>query len=629
VTVAGADLIGRLHSSSVLRVVMIVTLLVYAMGLRGDFMFDDHPNITENFNVQIQSLDWSQLKQAWNSGIVGVGGRALAMLSFGINNAITGLNPVGFKIVNLGLHLLNGLIVFWLARALVRSADRDSTDALPLWVAAAWLLHPVNLTPVLLIVQRMTELAALFTFAGTLLYIHLRRSPPRSRLLAWPAWLCVPLLWALGFLGKETAVLAPLFVMATEFFVLHRSGQVKSLPTHWVRAIAGLVLLGLLAIVAIAYYRGGALALDSYHDRDFTLAERLLTETRIVWFYVKLVALPVLSDFNLFHDGLVISRGLLEPWTTMAATVGWSAVLVLLIVAGRKVPLVGLGVAWFLVGHGLESTFIPLELIFEHRNYVPSFGLILAAAESFRLLSRRLVQRGRQPIVWLLACLPLLALAGLTGVRAHAYGSPLRMYMFEVEHNPGSYRAHQYLALNLHEENLDRLESDQEMRKKIRMHLARATELNPEVTQPYLMQIYMACRYGDPVDPTWAAVLLQHWQGPRPFGERMHTMFKFANAAIRQELCMDKDVPVVHFKAFIGNPRVPPRYRAAILLRYAMYMHLVKEDRSAALALARQALAESDEPAVKREVADILHTLGEIDEANRILQSIPREQRVL
>jgi hypothetical protein len=143
------------------------------------------------------------------------------------------------------------------------------------------------------------------------------------------------------------------------------------------------------------------------------------------------------------------------------------------------------------------------------------------------------------------------------------------------------------------------------------------------------MQIYMACRYGDPVDPTWAAVLLQHWQGPRPFGERMHTMFKFANATISQELCMDKDVPVVHFKAFIGNPRVPPRYRAAILLRYAMYMHLVKEDRNAALALARQALAESDELAVKRECADILHTLGEIDEANRILKSIPREQRAL
>jgi protein O-mannosyl-transferase len=613
--------------SLALGIVFALTLVVYAAGLRGDFMFDDIPNIATNNKVQIQSLDWPQLRQAWGSGVVGINGRALAMLSFGINHAISGLNPGAFKFVNLLLHLLSGVVLFGLTRMLTKVVDGKPSDGLALWVTAAWLLHPVNVTPVLMVVQRMTEISALFTFAGMLLYLHLRIAPPASKLAQWLAWSSVPLLWYLGFLGKETAVLAPLLALAIEFYVLRRSGVAATLPPRVAKALVGVIAAACVAAIVLAYLRWWVFAPASLVMRDFTQVERVMTEARVVWIYVKLIMFPVLSDFNLFHDGLEISRGWLSPWTTLAALLAWIAALGLLATYGRRSPLVGFGIAWFLIGHLLESTIIPLELMFEHRNYVPSFGLILAAGELFRRNITTAAANRRQAIAIVVGTVALAVLAMQTATRAYAFGAPLRLYTFEAENNPRSSRAQVALALALHEEYLERMPADRELRNRIQAHLTRATELDAEVTYPLLAKIHMACIYGDAIDSAWSDALLKRWQTRKVWGDPIRTINQFANAAIGGKICLDEATVRLHFDTFLANPHAAAPYRANVLIRYGEFMLVVAQDKDAALSHARQALALSQTSAVKQQYASLLHRLGEFDEARRVLRLVPLEQR--
>ena len=115
--------------------VLLVTIAVYLPGLSGDFLFDDNPHIVRNQLVQIGSLSPADLWQAWSSSHLDFpGSRPLAMLTFGINHAVSGLSPFAFKATNLALHILNGLALFAVARRVGQlflrvAAVRDGVDA--------------------------------------------------------------------------------------------------------------------------------------------------------------------------------------------------------------------------------------------------------------------------------------------------------------------------------------------------------------------------------------------------------------------------------------------------------------------------------------------------------------------
>ena len=135
--------------------------LVYLPGLGGGFAFDDYHTIVDNPSLDIQTLSWDALLDAAMSG-VGIGplARPLAMLSFAANRSVAGLRPEAYKLTNLAIHALNALLIFGLLRSwLPRLAPRAPTACAWL-IAALWALHPINLTAVLYVVQRMTSLSA-------------------------------------------------------------------------------------------------------------------------------------------------------------------------------------------------------------------------------------------------------------------------------------------------------------------------------------------------------------------------------------------------------------------------------------------------------------------------------------
>ena len=161
----------------VLAAALIITTLVYRPGLQGGFLFDDYPNIVDNKGVQPADTSLPSLVTAALSSPSSEIKRPLASLSFAANYLVTGIDPYGMKLTNLVIHLLNGLLVFLLASALLRSVPADQNPhagIIAALIASAWMLLPINLTGVLYVVQRMESLANLFVLLGLLGYVTAR-----------------------------------------------------------------------------------------------------------------------------------------------------------------------------------------------------------------------------------------------------------------------------------------------------------------------------------------------------------------------------------------------------------------------------------------------------------------------
>src|SRR5687768_15208994 len=207
-------LFRRAHAWMVAAVLLAV--LAYSPGLGGGWFFDDFPNIVDNPDVQPTRLDLATLANAALSSPASDIGRPLASLSFVANHALGGLDPFGWKLANLAIHLANGWLVFLLTLALCEAAVRRGrpvarASATAVLVACAWLLLPINLTTVLYVVQRMESLANLFVLLGLLGYVRARLRMQLAATGAFAAIASVAVATALGVLAKESAILLPLF----------------------------------------------------------------------------------------------------------------------------------------------------------------------------------------------------------------------------------------------------------------------------------------------------------------------------------------------------------------------------------------------------------------------------------
>ncbi|HXZ45804.1 MAG TPA: hypothetical protein VEH02_03640, partial [Pseudolabrys sp.] len=218
---------------------LIVTLgaLVFLPGVAGPYVFDDYTNLLVNAYVRVTSLDLHSLWLASYSLTAGPLHRPISMASFAINYYFAGsFSPtVPYKLTNIVLHAINGILIFWfmnlvlarLTQILYRNpstADTADTPRAPALLAGAiallWVIHPIQLTSVLYVVQRMTELAALFTLLGLICYLSGRMAGLAGKKNG--IWLAVVGSLGFGFLGiysKETALLLPVFILILEYIL--------------------------------------------------------------------------------------------------------------------------------------------------------------------------------------------------------------------------------------------------------------------------------------------------------------------------------------------------------------------------------------------------------------------------
>ncbi|MGE0811110.1 MAG: tetratricopeptide repeat protein [Immundisolibacter sp.] len=427
----------------------------YCPGLSGPWLFDDYSNVRENAFLRVGTLDWQSLRGAASSMSAGPLGRPIAYMSFALDHYLHGdATPYPYKLANVLIHGLNALLVAaLLGTVLGRLAARQALPArltapAALAITALWAVHPIQISSVLYVVQRMTSLSATFTLAALLCWLRARDgvarrfATPAIELapLAMVGWLLAGgLFWTLGLFTKETAVVLPLYALLLDRVLFPEAPWWQ----RWQRIPAGarlaLLTSGLVLVFGLAawHYAPG------YAGRPFTLAERVLTQARVLWFYASLAALPRIDAFGLHHDDIALSTGLLTPWTTLPALLGLAAVGLLAWRCTDRRPLIGLGIAWFLAGHALESTVVPLEIAHEHRNYLPLLGLLLAAAGG--LLAVRWPRRRLAAVAATVSAV----LAATTALRADQWGDELGMSRYEVRHHPGSAQARNNLAADL------------------------------------------------------------------------------------------------------------------------------------------------------------------------------------
>lgn len=420
----------------------VLTLLIYLPGLQGPFVFDDYANILQNAKLSLPNLSWRSLADAAFSMNAGPLMRPVSMLSFALNRYCFGSEPFSFKLVNLFIHLINGLLVFLLLHYLfiafrklhAPTLMQKSLDWLALLTGTLWLVHPLNLTAVLYVVQRETSLSSLFMLAGVNFYAWARLRQLDGQGTHWTLFPGTVLFGVLAVLSKESGALMPCYLLVVEACLFRF--QFPDDRARW--TIGGffslfLFLPGLLALVWI--FGLGHTGLLSYAGRDFTLGERLLSETRVVWLYVFWTLLPRISSLSLYHDDIPVSHDLLHPWTTLPACIGLLGLIMLAITVRRRWPLVTLGIAWFFTGQLMESTIFPLQIAFEHRNYLADLGLLLAAMSLVFPLHHNAPMRN---VRYTFCVLLVLSFAGVTLQRAWDWRSPVTFAESEAYYHPNS-----------------------------------------------------------------------------------------------------------------------------------------------------------------------------------------------
>lgn len=414
-------------------------------GIHGPFLFDDEPNL-KNLRELNGRLDRESIG-VYLSLFPGVPGRPLSALSFIINDFSWPSEPLGFKLTNLWIHLLNGVLVFGLARTLFRAYAKGGAargihpDLVALGCAAIWLLNPIQVSAVFLTVQRMTELAATFLFAGLWGFAAMA---PKAR-TSYRAGLAIAVLGVgtvLSFLSKENGALVPLLALVTCATLLRES------ICHLPLASRGVLLAGMalpsLAVIAMLVRITFDAPEGHFATRDFGLWERLMTESRVLLDYVRLIFAPQLSSSSLYNDDYSISRGLLTPISTLPAIISVLGALAVGLATLRRAPLVAFGLLWFLTGHLMESSVVALEIYFEHRNYLPLFGPALAIAVGLA----RSQGHWRRPAfigftTWLIFA------STITHLQARAWGNETLLATYWYVEHPNSLRAQQEYADHL------------------------------------------------------------------------------------------------------------------------------------------------------------------------------------
>lgn len=404
-----------------LAMLIAIALIVFAYlpGLRGGFVFDDFANLPAL--GQTGPIDnWAAFFRYITSGTADPTGRPVALLSFLIDANDWPADPFGFKRTNLIIHVANTALLAWLltrlGRAGVAIAKDPFASARSAWAAVvaatAWGLHPLFVSTTLYIVQREALLPATFVLLGLHTYLWGRELDTRcSRRGVAVAMVGVALFTLLATLSKANGILLPIFVLVIEHAYLRTQSQSPTSRTFvrgmiavaWIPAALVVLYLGW---VALSHLGQGPVGI-----RSWTVSQRLLTEPSVVLQYLHLLVMPRPYTPGLYNDDVLAAQSLWHPWWTFPSLIALLAIAATAWAGRRQFPRIALALTFYFAGHLIESTSIPLELYFEHRNYVPALFLFwpLGWWMGAALTSTRTAATRR----WLLPVLAMLALVAI------------------------------------------------------------------------------------------------------------------------------------------------------------------------------------------------------------------------
>jgi tetratricopeptide (TPR) repeat protein len=359
---------------SVFLVLGLIGILLYGHTLQVPLYLDDFINIRDNLYAIRSSLSPRELINASFEGFANH--RPLANLSFSLNYYFHGLQLPGYHMVNIVIHVLNGVLLYlFIFKTITLPAQRNASQH-PVWVATLasllWFVNPMQIQSVTYIVQRMTSMATLFFLSSFLCYLYGRLSHKRRvRIILF---LLSAFCWVLSLASKQIGVTLPVLVFAYEWFFF------QNLNKRWLIKGGSFLLIGIAGVLAIVYF--------VYHEtplsfvttisqpRQYTAFERFLTQGRVIFLCMSLLLYPNPSRLTLNHD-IPISHNLLDPVTTPFSLVGLILFLVITILVAKSHRLAAFCIIWFFANLAIEALAASIEPMFEHRMYLPSMLFFL------------------------------------------------------------------------------------------------------------------------------------------------------------------------------------------------------------------------------------------------------------
>lgn len=601
-------------------------VLAYWASLSGGFLFDDYYNLVDNAALRAIGTPAQDWIAVLFSSAAGLFRRPLSMLTFGLNVSAFGMNPWAFKAMNLGIHLGNGLLVYALGihlaeRWVTRGGHKGIPDARMLaWIAAAiWLLHPLHMSGVAYIVQRMNELTALFTLAGLLAYAE-----ARAAMLRGESGLAKGLLGLIGFgilavLSKENGALIVAFAWVIELFCF----RFETSTVQQQRVLKGFFWLSIgvpFALLAIYLATHPDWFANAYSMREFSAIQRLLTEPRILCDYLLWIFIPNPAWMGIYHDDIALSTGLFAPVSTIVSITFLVALCGVAWMLRHRHPALAFGVAWFLVGHSMESTILPLELVFEHRNYLPMSGLLLGTV---CLVGPWLNQRIPSRASYFVALGIILACTGLTLHRATNWGDPLRLALSEAANHPDSarnqYAAGRALVIAGAREG-DRADGE----LKAIPYYARAAELDKN--QIHAATELLLIKAGQAAVPESEIAELAARLGRVRYSSLLNPFMDLLVTASTQKLFLEPDDLALLVNAALQNQNVSPMVRARIKNNYAAYLFNMAHEQNHAIQLVEEAVSEDPtNPYYEISLAQIAVAMRQ---PNKVLEHLLNAQRL-
>lgn len=474
--------------------VVVLALAVFVVSwpaLSGQFWLDDYGVLPPLFEQQKHLGTLYSI----STGETGPLGRPLSLLSFALQ-ADSWPKAHDFILVNIAIHSINALMVFCLLLKLfgdqsvrfLQNPNDSKIVLLAFSVALLWALSPVLASSVFYVVQRMTLLASFFVLLSLLAYLYSWKLISRGRVFAISfCFLVCGLFSVLGMLAKESAVLVLVYAIALHLVL--EKGERANKDLFFNKIAPACLILAILLVIAYTVYKLQVSYLRMYDDRDFSLLERLLSQARIQWSYLVQTVLPKPSELGLFHDDYPISKGLFSPVSTIYAVLAWlvAALVSIYFFYFKKNPLILFALLWFLGGHALEGTVLPLELYFEHRNYLPALAVLVLAVYILLLIYRLIESKVVKFIFVLVLVSYSVTYIGISYYTAQLWGDPNRLSLIYAEERPGSIRAR---ALRV---SVFQIVNEPELALKEIRSIQRDF---PNELAPYLTEIEMACVYG-------------------------------------------------------------------------------------------------------------------------------------
>ncbi len=453
-----------------LIVVLFVTLgsLIYSNTLEVSFVFDDIPKIQENPHIRITELSLSKLAKA---GFKSSATRPFVFISFALNYYFHQFNLKGYHIVNIIIHLMTAVLLYFFIRTTLSipllSPQYSQPEVIAFFAALVWLVHPLHTQSVTYIVQRFNSMAAMFYVLSLWLYVKGRLVKTGRK--SWP-WFAVSALAGILALGcKQNAAMLPFFILLYEWYFFQDLDQ-NWFKRHLKYVLGVFVLFGLIAMLYLGTNPFVKLKyLRDFSYNEFTLTERILTQFRVVIYYLSLLVFPHPSRLNLDYD-FPLSHSLIDPVSTLLCLVAVAGFIGLAVYMARKERLLSFCILWFFGNLIIESSVIPLAVIYEHRTYLPSMLIcLLAVALGYRYIK----------VKWAgvaLVCIITSVFSLWTYQRNSIWSDPVLFWSDCVEKSPQKARPHSSLGLAL---------ADQGKLDEAIGHYSKALQFNPDLWEAH------------------------------------------------------------------------------------------------------------------------------------------------